>query len=308
MANNSYIIGKKNDMDIINMASRYNKKSKCISFLEKQRWNDNPICPYCNSNRSSKKTKEHRHTCLHCGRSYSVLVGTIFESTKLPITKWFVAICLILNAKKGISSLQLARDLKVNKNTAWFLQKRIRKAMQDNDLILRGVVEIDETYVGGSLTNKDTITKVKSGNYNKTGMEHKIPVLGMMEKEGKVKLTVLDKAWGKEIKPFVKQHIDKQSTIITDGFGGYYGLNEYFEKHVILNHSIRQRKKDNYNLSTLEGYWTILKRAITGQYHKISKNYLQDYLNELTFKYNNRGKNIFNILINNLLLKNYAFS
>ncbi len=294
-------------MEIIKMVKKFNTKSKCIVYLEKQRWANLPICPYCNSTKSSKKTKEYRYTCLHCGRSYSVLVGTIFESTKLPITKWFVAICLILNAKKGISSLQLARDLKVNKNTAWYLQKRIRRAMQDNDFILHGIVEIDETYVGGSLTNKHYITKVKSGKYHKTGMEHKVPVLGMMEKGGKVKLKVLNKAWGEEIKPFVKSHIDKKSTIVTDGFGGYYGLDKYYKKHVILNHSEYQRTKENYSLSTLEGYWTILKRAITGQYHKISKDHLQDYLNELTFKYNNKGSNIFNILINNLLLKNYAF-
>lgn len=294
-------------MDIIKISKRFNTKTRCIAFLEKQRWDNQPVCPYCNSSRSSKKAKEHRYTCLSCRRSYSVLVGTIFESTKLPITKWFIAICLILNAKKGISSLQLARDINVNRNTAWYLQKRIRKAMQDNDLILKGVVEVDETYIGGSLTNKDYVTKINSGKYHKTGMEHKTPVLGMMEKEGKVKLIVLDKAWGKEIKPYVKSHIDKQSTIVTDGFGGYSGLNEYFNEHVILNHTIKQRKINSYNMSTLEGYWTILKRAITGQYHKISRDYLQDYLNELTFKYNNKSNNPFNILINNLLQKNYAF-
>jgi transposase-like protein len=289
------------------MVKKYNTKSKCITYLERQRWGNVPICPYCNSAISSKKTKEFRHTCLKCGRSYSVLVGTIFESTKLPITKWFVAICLILNAKKGISSLQLARDIKVNKNTAWYLQKRIRHAMQDNDSMLQGIVEIDETYVGGSLTNKHYITKVKSGKYHKTGMEHKVPVIGMMEKGGKVKLKVLNKAWGEEMKPLVKRHIDKKSTIVTDGFGGYYGLDKHFDKHVILNHSEYQRRKENYSLSTLEGYWTILKRAITGQYHKISREHLQDYLNELTFKHNNKGENIFNLLVNNLLLKNYAF-
>ena len=98
------------------MIGKYNTQGKCIAYLEKKRWSDMPICPYCGSNRSSKKTQELRHTCLSCGRSFSVLVGTIFEATKLPINKWFTAICLILHAKKGISSLQLARNLHVNKN------------------------------------------------------------------------------------------------------------------------------------------------------------------------------------------------
>lgn len=290
------------------MVEKYNTKGKCIAYLEKQRWADIPICPYCSSNKSTKKTQEYRHTCLNCGRSYSVLVGTIFESTKLPITKWFVAICLILNAKKGISSLQLARDLRVNRNTAWYLQKRLRQAMQDNDFILKGLVEIDETYVGGSLSNKNYFTKLKSGKYHKTGMEHKVPVLGMIERGGKIILKVLNKSSGEEIKPYLKLKIARNSTIITDGFGGYYGLDNYFENHVILNHSKYLRNINQYNTCTLEGFWTLIKRSFIGQYHKISRSHLQDYLNELTFKYNHKNDNMFILLINNILQTKFAFS
>lgn len=290
------------------MVEKYNTKGKCISYLERQRWADIPICPYCSSNKSTKKTQEFRHTCLNCGRSFSVLVGTIFESTKLPITKWFVAICLILNAKKGISSLQLARDLKVNRNTAWYLQKRLRQAMQDNDFILKGLVEIDETYVGGSLSNKNYFTKLKSGKYHKTGMEHKVPVLGMIERGGKIILKVLNKSSGEEIKPYLKSKIARDSTIITDGFGGYYGLDNYFENHVILNHSKYLRNINQYNTCTLEGFWTLIKRSFIGQYHKISRSHLQDYLNELTFKYNHKNENMFILLINNLLQTKFAFN
>jgi transposase-like protein len=135
-------------MELIKITEKLNTQSKCMAYLEKNRWPVTPICPYCNSTKSSRKTQEFRHTCHNCKRSYSVLVGTLFESTKLPITKWFFAIHLITNAKKGISSLQLARDLHVNKNTAWFLQKRIRQAMKDEGCILSGIIEIDETYVG----------------------------------------------------------------------------------------------------------------------------------------------------------------
>jgi len=303
---NDYIAVKNIDMELIKMIEKYNNKSKCITYLEKQRWADTPKCPYCNSTKSSKKPKEYRHTCLNCNRSFSVLVGTIFESTRLPLTKWFAAICLILNAKKGISSLQLARDIGVNKNTAWYLQKRIRRAMQDNDSILKGIVEIDETYVGGSLSNKHYFTKLKSGKYHKTGMEHKIPVLGMIEREGKIILKVLEKASIKDIRPFVKSKIAQNSIIVTDGFGGYSGLKNYFEEHVILNHSQYKRNIDQYNTCTLEGFWTLIKRSFIGQYHKISKLHLQDYLNELAFKHNNKKENMFNILINNLLQNKYA--
>lgn len=295
-------------MELIKITEKLNTEAKCLSYLEKQRWSNVPICPYCDSDRSSRKTQEFRHTCHNCKRSYSVLVGTIFEATKLPITKWFWAICLILNAKKGISSLQLARDLHVNKNTAWFLQKRIRKAMKDDNHILNGIIEIDETYVGGSLSNKHYFKKVDSGKYFKSGMEHMVPVLGMIQRKGKIILKVLEKASGKEIKPFIKSKISSESTIITDGFGGYSGLNDHFENHIILNHSQKKTSINQYNTCTLEGFWTLVKRSFIGQYHKISKNHLQDYLNEMAFKHNYKGTDMFKLLLDNMLEPKYAFS
>jgi transposase-like protein len=295
-------------MELLEIMTKYNTQQKCIKYLEETRWGGKSICPYCGSDKSSEKKKEARHKCNKCGKSYSVLVGTIFESTKLPLSKWFLAICLMINAKKGISSLQLSRDLGVNKNTAWYLQKRIRQAMNGDDTILQGIVEIDETYVGGSLTNKHYFTKMETGKYHKTGMEHKIPVLGLIQRDGKIILKVLEKAWGAEIKPFLKSKIAPNTTIVTDGFGGYYGLKSHFENHIILNHSQYIRTENEYNTNTLEGFWTLLKRAFIGQYHKISKFHLQDYLNELSFKHNNKNENMFNLLIYNILKPKHAFN
>jgi transposase-like protein len=293
-------------MEIVETLTKYKSQRKCISYLEEKRWGNTPICPYCSSNRSSNRLGEYRHKCHNCGKSYSVLVGTIFESTKLPLPKWFAAICIIVNAKKGVSSLQLSRDIGVNKNTAWYLQKRIRQAMQENDFVLKGIVEIDETYVGGSLSNKHYYTKLESGKYHKSGMEHKVPVLGMIEREGNIILKVLEKSSGKEIKPIVTAKIAPSSTIVTDGFGGYFGLDNHFENHVVLNHAQYKRSINQFNTSTLEGFWTLVKRSFIGQYHKISRDHLQDYLNELAFKHNHKKENMFNLLINNLLQTKYA--
>ena len=288
-------------MEITELLLRYNSQQKCIDYLEQVKWKGVATCPYCGSNRSSRRKNYLRHKCHGCNKSYSVLIGSIMESTKLPLTKWFAAMCLILHAKKGISSLQLSRDLGVNKNTAWYLQKRIRQAMNEDDTILKGLVEADESYLGGSLANKHYKQK-KSMNYDKTGMAHKTPVLGMIQRQGKIIVKVLNKAWGKEIKPIMKQRIDKSSEIVTDGFGGYKDLDLHFSKHVKLNHAKYLMKKGPYHTNTLEGFWSMLKRAIIGQYHQISPVHLQGYLDEIAFKYNHRNQpSNFNLLINRSL-------
>lgn len=166
---------------------------------------------------------------------------------------------------------------------------------------LQGIVEVDETYVGGSLV-KMSEQKKKGKEYYSGGMEHKQAVLGMFQREGKVVLRLLNKAWGKEIKPILEQSIDKKSTVITDGFGGYYGIGNYYQEHVKLNHEKKIFKVGKYNMSSIEGFWTMIKRAVIGTYHKISLKYLQDYLDEIAFKYNYRNHACkFNTLINKLL-------
>lgn len=295
-------------MEILGLVKDFGTQEQCITKLEELKWKGKPLCPYCGSEKSTKRKGSFRHHCHSCNAAYSVLIGTIMESTKLPLPKWFLAMFLIINAKKGISSLQLARDLGINKNTAWYLQKRIRQAMNEEDQILKGLVEADETYIGGSLTNKHEKLKEERA-YNQSGMEHKIPVLGMIERKGKIIVKVLNKAWGQEIKPILKEKVAQESELITDGFGGYKDLGEHFANHVILNHSKKIRKIGVYHTNTIEGFWSMLKRAIIGQYHKITINHLQDYLNEIAFKYNYRNReNAFNTLLSNSLKRDLSFS
>lgn len=295
-------------MEILGIVKDFGTQEQCISKLENIKWKGKPLCPYCGSEKSTKRKGSFRHHCHSCNAAYSVLIGTIMESTKLPLPKWFLAMFLIINAKKGISSLQLARDLGINKNTAWYLQKRIRQAMNEEDQILKGLVEADETYIGGSLTNKHEKLKEERA-YHQSGMEHKIPVLGMIERKGKIIVKVLNKAWGQEIKPILKEKVAQESELITDGFGGYKDLGKHFANHIILNHSKKIRKIGEYHTNTIEGFWSMLKRAIIGQYHKITLNHLQDYLNEMAFKYNYRNReNAFNILLSNSLKRELSFS
>jgi len=301
------ILRKIKFMDVLQLVAKYNTQAACIKHLEKVRWSGGVVCPYCQSMKNKSVSKENRYKCYSCKRSFSVLIGTLFEATKLPLQKWFFAIALIIDAKKGISSLQLSRHLKVNKDTAWYLQRRIRNGMKDGD-ILNGIVEIDETYVGGSMEKMSTKIK-KQKNYYPGGMQHKTPVLGMAQREGKLKLKVLHKAWGREIKPILKNEIAKESIIVTDGFGGYSQMDLHFEKHVVLNHEKKIYANGIFNMSKIEGFWAMLKRAIIGTYHQISNKYLQEYLDEIAFKFNYKnGKMKFNILINNLLLSTIPLS
>jgi transposase-like protein len=204
-----------------------------------------------------------------------------------------MAISLILNAKKGISSRQLSRDINVNKDTAWYMQMRVRRAMAEHAVLLNGIVEIDETYVGGALRNKTKKYRkaVKDSGKTITGMEHKKPVLGMVQRGGNVVSQVLIKAHGESIKPVIDKSVERSATIITDGFGGYYGLNTKFSEHQIVNHEKDEFVRGTFHTNTIEGFWSILKRSIIGQYHHVSGKYLQLYVNECCYKYNNR-KNI----------------
>ena len=278
-------------MNIIETRKRFSTKKKCIKYLEEKRWGDTPICPYCDSVKSSSRPEQFRYQCNSCNCSYSVTVGTIFHDSKLCLSKWLLAISLILNAKKGISSRQLARDLGVDKNTAWYLQMRVRRAMSEKDSTLAGMIEVDETYIGGDLQNKTKkyrFERDKAGIVP-SGMEHKQPVVGMLQRGGIIIGKVLDKAHGKTIKPVLRRFIESASTVITDGFGGYYGIHKNFKDHQIINHTQDEYVRGEFHLNTLEGFWSLLKRGIQGQYHSISSRYLQSYVNEFCFRYSYRS-------------------
>ena len=293
---------KNNQMELVEIIRHYSDHNECIRYLEAVRWNGVPQCPYCRSEKSS--AKELRYTCLSCNRSYSVLVGTIFESSKLNLTKWFIGLSLILSAKKGISSRQLARHLSINKDTAWLMQKKIRIAMSENDGLLKGIVEADETFIGGGRSSKYREKRVKEGKSLGTGYQGKVPVLGMVERYGKVITKVLNKAWGEEIMPKMKQWIHPSSQVVTDGFGGYYQCAAVFTAHKVLNHSQEQHRIGDYHMNTIEGFWSMFKRSLSGQYHKVGAHYVQNYFDELAFKFNHRKMPDlgFNELISRMLI------
>ena len=269
-------------MNIISVYETFPTQESCTSHLEKVKWNSIPTCPYCKSTKQSPIKNSHRYHCNDCNTSYSVTVGTIFHNTKLDLQKWFLAISIILNAKKGIAARQLGRDLHVTKDTAWYMGMRIRKAMHNDSELLTGIIEMDETYVGGKPRKTSKNDKNKRGRGTK-----KVPVVGMVERDGSVKAYVSKRIDGLRLSQLIRKNVDiKNALLITDEFKGYNRMKKILP-HLRINHS-ETYCIGEIHTNTIESFWSLLKRGIIGQYHKVSERYLPLYIKEFSYRFNRR--------------------
>lgn len=273
-------------MNIIEVFRRFPTQELCLQYMEQVRWDGEPHCPYCGAVHTTALPKERRHHCNTCNTSFSVTVGTIFHKTRLPLQKWFLAISLVLNAKKGISARQLARDLEINKDTAWRISMKIREAMKEKGQreLMTGIVEMDEVYIGGK-PRPGSGEKPKRGRGTK-----KIPVVGIMERGGKVRTEMMrdHKVGAKRLSSLVRRNVDTSNAVLfTDQFRGYDGIKKFME-HKTINHRIWYVDGEIHT-NSIEGFWALLKRGIVGQYHKVSVKHLPSYLDEFTYRYNNRN-------------------
>lgn len=288
-------------MNLTALGSKYNTKKKCIDQIEKIRWAGKPCCPHCESLSMTRRKDMITWHCNSCNTDTSVLYDTIFERSHLPLPKWFQLIFLMLNAKKGISARQLSGDIGCTYKTAWYSAMRVRCAMLDWGKMLEGIVEMDETYVGGKPRKRNTPAhtaentadlsnvytkwdkRVKRGRGTK-----KVPIAGIVERKGKVVAKVMDNLTSRELVAMLKKAVKtKGSTLMTDDFRSYKKMDELIERHVI-NHSSKEYARGNVHTNTIEGFWSIIKNGIKGQYHVISKKYLPFYLAEYCYRYNRR--------------------
>ena len=272
-------------MNIVSIYKQFPQEVDCITYLEQARWQSKPVCPYCNSANTTSVPKEQRHHCNNCNTTFSVTVNTIFHCTHLPLQKWLLAVSLVLNAKKGIAARQLARDLEVNKNTAWRMAMKIRQAMTDTGQrnLLTGLVEMDETYIGGK-------PRKGSGQINKRGRgTRKTPVVGIIERGGMVTASPAKNGQltTKNLADLVRRNVDtNNATLITDEFTGYIGIRRILP-HEIVDHS--KWYVDGFrHTNNIESFWALLKRGIVGQYHKVSLHYLPRYIDEFCYRHNHR--------------------
>ena len=291
-------------MNIIQVFERFPTQQDCISHLEAARWGDKPSCPYCGSLNTARN--QHRHRCYACKTSFSVTVGTIFHHTHMPLQKWFLAVMLMLNAKKGLSALQLSRDLSVNKNTAWRITMQIRKAMTQAEQrnLLTGIVEMDETYVGGK-PRKGTKGDGDGGKHKSGRGTKKAPVVGAVERGGNVtaKAVAKDKMKGRHMRAFVRDRIDtSKASLITDEYKAYLRMARVLP-HSVIKHADWYVDGDIHT-NTIEGFWALLKRGMFGQFHSVSRRHLQRYIDEFCYRYNLRnadGDVAFDLTINRAL-------
>jgi transposase-like protein len=267
-------------------------EDKARETLERILWPDGPVCPHCGAveNLTRLQGKAHRigvFQCNNCHDQFSVTVGTIFEDSHIPLRKWLMAFALLCSAKKGISALQLQRELELGSyRTAWHLCHRIRHAMSKEPLagLLRGTVEVDETYVGGKPRQRHGQPKPKKGRGTK-----KVAVVALVERGGHARAHKVKHVDAKTLGRVIRENVDLRSTLMTDQFGSYAEIGSKFDGgHHTVNHGKGEYVRGDASTNEVESYFALLKRGIVGSFHHVSKNHLDRYCDEFSFRWNHR--------------------
>lgn len=285
---------------VLDLINTFPDEQSCIDHLVRLRWNEKIISPF-DSTSKVYTCKGNKFRCKNTGKYFNVKTNTIFDNTKMPLQKWFLAIWIVTSHKKGISSLQLGRDLDITQKSAWFMLQRIRNCFGiDNDAQLNNEVEADETYIGGK--NKNRHASKKTHNAQGRSTKDKTPIVGMVERDGKLIARTVDNVQATTLTKEIVQNVKKTAKIYTDEWLGYKSLQRIYD-HSFVKHNQSEYVKGRVHTNTIEGFWSLLKRGIFGIYHFTSKKHLQKYVDEFAFRYNTRTSsesNRFNLLLANI--------
>jgi transposase-like protein len=269
----------KQEMNLMKLMEQYNSDDACREVLAQLRWHGGIQCPRCESKSIRNSYTRDQYDCASCGYQFSVTSGTIFHDSHLPLQKWFVAIYLMIESKKGISANQMKRTLNVSYKTAWYLCHRIRATMTtETGKQLGGSIEVDETWVGGK---KKDVGHGYKGN--------KSIAIGAVERDGDVVLNTIEHADSDTLGKFIHEHTAPEiEAIYTDELPAYKVLDKQGIEHETVNHSADEWVRGDVHTNSVENIWSLLKRSIMGSYHQVSKKHLDAYLDELEWRFNNR--------------------
>ncbi len=270
--------------DLTALVSRFHSEDKCREYLEQLRWPEGVRCPRCDARKGISRIETRgQFECNSCGYQFSVRVGTVLHDSHLPLWKWFLAVYVMGHSQEGVSANQLRRMLGLSYKTAWYLCHRIRSAMEEaSPDLLTGTVEADETYIGG---------KLRTGTQRADMLKNKTMVIGAIERGGDIRLRVSrqHRATSREVQGFLAEvAADDTTAIYTDQATWYKGIADQNTRHESVDHSAEEWVRGDVSTQSIESAWSLLKRSIVGSYHQLSAKHLQAYMDEFTFRFNNR--------------------
>jgi transposase-like protein len=280
----------KDELNLITLAQQYSDEDKARELLESMLWPDGPVCPHCKNHKEKaiyrlqpkegSKTRKGVHKCGACRKQFTVTVGTVFESSHIKINKWLMAMFILCSSKKAVSALQMSRMLDLSYEAAWFMVHRLRHAFSDDKRKLKGVVEIDETFIGGTGSRKTKLARLT-------------PVMALIEQGGNMKARVVPNVSYRSLGKVLREEVQNDAVICSDENTAYQNVNKEFKAHHSVCHSKYEyilKRADGINVGTnhCESFFSLLKRGVHGAWHNVSREHLHRYVGEFAFRWNTR--------------------